>query len=86
MSFCHLTFRSIKELDWDACIFKVRQLIQDEYSRHYYLLKINTPIWISGTHTVRSNRESGYGRYDIMIIPKWGNGETGTVRQKVKTG
>jgi len=27
-------------------------------------------IWISGTHELKSNRESGYGRYDIMIIPR----------------
>jgi len=27
-------------------------------------------IWISNTHEIKSNRESGYGRYDIMIIPK----------------
>jgi hypothetical protein len=32
--------------------------------------------WISNTHEIKSNRESGYGRYDIMIIPvdvtQWG--------------
>ncbi|MCX6584883.1 MAG: PD-(D/E)XK nuclease domain-containing protein, partial [Candidatus Aminicenantes bacterium] len=27
-------------------------------------------VWISGTHEIKSNRESGYGRYDIMIIPR----------------
>ena len=26
-------------------------------------------VWISNTHEIKSNRESGYGRYDIMIIP-----------------
>ncbi|MCP5102754.1 MAG: AAA family ATPase, partial [bacterium] len=25
--------------------------------------------WISNTHEIKSNRESGYGRYDIMILP-----------------
>jgi hypothetical protein len=27
-------------------------------------------VWISNTHEIKSNRESGYGRYDIMIIPQ----------------
>jgi hypothetical protein len=26
-------------------------------------------VWISGTHEIKSNRESGYGRYDISVIP-----------------
>jgi len=26
-------------------------------------------VWISNTHEIKSNRESGYGRYDISIIP-----------------
>ncbi|MCL5436598.1 MAG: PD-(D/E)XK nuclease domain-containing protein [Candidatus Dependentiae bacterium] len=25
---------------------------------------------LSKTHDIRSNRESGYGRYDVMLIPK----------------
>jgi hypothetical protein len=27
-------------------------------------------VWISSTHEIKSNRESGYGRYDISIIPR----------------
>lgn len=27
-------------------------------------------VSLSETHEVKSNRESGYGRYDIMLIPK----------------
>jgi hypothetical protein len=34
-----LSFRSIKELQWEACLDKIKKLIQDEYARHYYLLK-----------------------------------------------
>ncbi|MCP5107294.1 MAG: AAA family ATPase, partial [bacterium] len=34
-----LSFRDIKELDWESCFSKTKQLIQDEYSKHYYLLK-----------------------------------------------
>ncbi|MCU0287528.1 MAG: ATP-binding protein [Acidobacteria bacterium] len=33
-----LTFKDIKETDWDTCFFKIKQLIQKEYPRHYYLL------------------------------------------------
>jgi hypothetical protein len=27
-------------------------------------------LWLGHGYQVKSNRESGYGRYDIMIIPK----------------
>jgi F0F1-type ATP synthase beta subunit len=27
-------------------------------------------LWLSPGYEVKSNRESGYGRYDIMIIPR----------------
>ncbi len=33
-----LSFRDIKELDWDSCFGKIKQLIQDEYLKHDYLL------------------------------------------------
>ncbi|MCU0289916.1 MAG: AAA family ATPase, partial [Acidobacteria bacterium] len=33
-----LTFKDIKETDWDTCLFKIKQLILDEYTRHFYLL------------------------------------------------
>jgi len=32
-----LSFRSIKELDWESCISKIKQLLQKEYLRHKYL-------------------------------------------------
>jgi hypothetical protein len=34
-----LSFRNIKELEWEYCYSKTKQLIQDEYARHYYLLE-----------------------------------------------
>ena len=34
-----LSFRDIKELAWETCLDKLKQLIQDEYGKHYYLLK-----------------------------------------------
>ncbi|HLP46171.1 MAG TPA: AAA family ATPase, partial [Candidatus Kapabacteria bacterium] len=33
-----LTFKDVKVPDWDACLYKIKQLIQDEYLRHDYLL------------------------------------------------
>ncbi len=41
-----------------------------EPERVYHALVAGLLVWISGTHEIKSNRESGYGRYDIMIIPK----------------
>jgi hypothetical protein len=35
----------------------------------YHALVAGLLVWISNTHEIKSNRESGYGRYDIMIIP-----------------
>ena len=34
-----LSFKTVKELDWESCLDKIKQLIQREYTKHYYLLK-----------------------------------------------
>lgn len=41
-----------------------------EPERVYHALVAGLLVWISETHEIKSNRESGYGRYDIMIFPK----------------
>ncbi len=41
-----------------------------EPEKVYHALVAGLLIWISNTHEVKSNRESGYGRYDIVIIPR----------------
>ena len=41
-----------------------------EPEKVYHALVAGMLTWISNTHEIKSNRESGYGRYDIMIIPK----------------
>jgi len=41
-----------------------------EPEKVYHALVMGLLVWISGTHEIKSNRESGYGRYDIMIAPK----------------
>jgi hypothetical protein len=40
-----------------------------EPEKFYHALVAGLLIWITNTHEIKSNRESGYGRYDIMIIP-----------------
>jgi len=42
----------------------------DEPEKVYHALVAGMLTWISNTHEIKSNRESGFGRYDIMIIPK----------------
>ncbi len=41
-----------------------------EPEKVYHALVAGMLIWITNTHEIKSNRESGYGRYDIMIIPR----------------
>jgi hypothetical protein len=41
----------------------------EEPEKVYHALVAGLLIWISNTHEIKSNRESGYGRYDITIIP-----------------
>jgi len=51
----------------------------DEPEKVYHALVAGMLIWISNTHEIKSNRESGYGRYDITIIPLTNNRQTGYV-------
>lgn len=41
-----------------------------EPENFYHALVLGMLVSLQNTHEVRSNRESGYGRYDVMIIPK----------------
>jgi len=41
-----------------------------EPEKVYHALVAGLLVWISNTHEIKSNRESGYGRYDISIIPR----------------
>jgi len=44
-------------------------LPEKEAERSYHLFVLGLLVLLTDTHHVRSNRESGYGRYDIMLIP-----------------
>lgn len=41
----------------------------DEPERFYHALVLGMLVVLQDTHTILSNRESGYGRYDVMLIP-----------------
>jgi hypothetical protein len=41
-----------------------------EPEKVYHALVAGLLIWLTDTHEIKSNRESGYGRYDIMMIPR----------------
>lgn len=45
----------------------------DEPEKSYHLFVLGLLIYLSDTHEIKSNRESGHGRYDIMIIPRTSN-------------
>ncbi len=68
-------------IEGDIKLFEkmLRKVVMAVFSYHdfggepekvYHALVAGLLIWISGTHEIKSNRESGYGRYDIMIIPR----------------
>lgn len=43
---------------------------QEEPERFYHGFVLGLLVTLQETHWVKSNRESGYGRYDVMVIPK----------------
>ena len=68
-------------IEGDVRLFEkmLRKVVPAVFSYHdfggepekvYHALVAGLLIWISNTHEIKSNRESGYGRYDIMILPK----------------
>jgi DNA-binding protein YbaB len=67
-------------IDGDINLFEkmLRKIVTAVFSYHdfsgepekvYHALVTGLLVWISNTHEIKSNRESGYGRYDIMIFP-----------------
>jgi hypothetical protein len=76
-------------IDGDINLFEkmLRKVVTAVFSYHdfsgepekvYHALVTGLLVWITHTHEIKSNRESGYGRYDIMIIPH-DPGQTGYV-------
>ena len=66
--------------NFDAFIHHFTQAVRHTLSYHdtgggepervYHVFLLGMLIDLKHTHHIRSNRESGYGRYDIMVIPK----------------
>ncbi|MCP5107147.1 MAG: AAA family ATPase, partial [bacterium] len=67
-------------IDGDIKLFEkmLRKVVLAVFSYHdfggepekvYHALVAGLLVWISNTHEIKSNRESGYGRYDIMVLP-----------------
>ncbi|MEZ4527392.1 MAG: AAA family ATPase [Desulfobacterales bacterium] len=65
----------------DAVLFErvLRMVVMQIMSFHdldrraekvYHALVLGMLVWMSGKYEIRSNRESGYGRFDIMLRPK----------------
>jgi hypothetical protein len=57
----------------------LRQVVLDVMSYHdlsgepekvYQALVLEMLVWLSGSYDIRTNRESRYGRYDILLKPK----------------
>ena len=42
----------------------------DEPEKFYHGFVLGMMVSLSDTHEVKSNHESGYGRYDVLLIPK----------------
>lgn len=43
---------------------------EDEPEKSYHLFVLGLLVVLGNRYAIRSNRESGYGQYDIMLIPK----------------
>ncbi|MEG2016974.1 MAG: AAA family ATPase [Clostridium sp.] len=44
--------------------------VKEDGENFYHAFVLGILVALNKTHKVKSNRESGYGRYDVMVIPK----------------
>ena len=65
----------------DTKVFErlLRRVVMEVMSYHdlagepekvYQALVLGMLVWLSGSYEIRTNRESGYGHYDILLKPK----------------
>lgn len=52
-----------------AAILSYHDTAGDEPERVYHAFILGLLVHLQERYTIRSNRESGYGRYDVMLIP-----------------
>lgn len=55
--------------DFVAASMSYYDLSVDEPEKSYHLFVLGLLVLLSKEFTIKSNRESGYGRYDILMIP-----------------
>ena len=51
-------------------IFSYYDVQNPEPERFYHAFLLGLLVNLTGEYNIRSNRESGYGRYDLMLLPK----------------
>ena len=63
-------------------------LPEKQIERSYHLFVLGLLVGLEGRYNVQSNRESGYGRYDVMLIPHNPTHDAGVIiefkRQRIK--
>jgi hypothetical protein len=50
--------------------FSAFDITREEPERVYHAFVLGLLVGLSDTYEVKSNRESGFGRYDVMLLPK----------------
>ena len=60
--------RSLQDLV--AGVMSFHDTAEEEPEKVYHAFVLGLLVNLSDRYQVRSNRESGYGRYDVMLIPK----------------
>jgi len=66
--FCDFIIKSISYFDISG----------KEPEKFYHAFVLGMLVSLQATHQIKSNRESGYGRYDVMVIPK-DHGQPGVI-------
>ena len=62
------TFGKILQ-DMVTAVLSYHDTAGDEPERVYHAFILGLFVHLQDRYTIRSNRESGYGRYDVMLIP-----------------
>jgi len=51
-------------------VFSYNDLMEDRSESFYHAFVLGMLVYIDKEYDIKSNRESGFGRYDVIIIPK----------------
>lgn len=64
----YLTFKAIKQLDWESCYEKITNVIAVEFSRHRYLIKNETEIDIANKFNAILNQTANQVAYEESLL------------------